>query len=33
LFNGCQKMTGEVILQNEPIGKHDPHHALDFTIL
>ena len=28
-FNECQGMVGEVALQNEPIGRHNPHHALD----
>lgn len=26
-------IAGEVTLQNEPIGRHNPHHALDFTTL
>ena len=33
VLNACQEFIGKVALQNEPIGKHDPHQALDVITL
>lgn len=32
-FSVGREMINEVALQNKPIGRHNPHHALDFTAL